>query len=225
MTMTRKLTLAACLFSMAACSSEDREETIGTAVYSDLKGRYEAAAKPSKGATSAKPSSSGQRDLSWIETNTKPLIIVLVEKIEGMAFLAFQVQNGSYKTWRTKNGATYTFKGPFITGTKALGADLVSASVPSSIKSSGSSHRTHYYLDGDDQVAPLQAECTWKFVGAETTQIINKAYATKHYKESCVAGEFKFTNDYWLDSTGSARQSRQFVSETVGYVSLLVILE
>ncbi|WP_082802190.1 YjbF family lipoprotein [Falsihalocynthiibacter arcticus] len=225
MTITRKLTLAACLLAVAACSSEERDETIGTAVYSDLKGRYMSSAKPSKDAATATSSSPAKGDLSWIETNTKPLIIVLVEKMEGMAFLSFQVQNGPYKTWRTKNGASYTFKGPFVTGTKALGADLVSASVPASIQSSGSHRRTHYYLDGDDQVAPLQAECSWTFVGAETTQILNKSYATKHYKESCVAGEIGFKNDYWLDSSGITRQSRQFVSETVGYVSLLVILE
>lgn len=214
-----KFSAFACLMLLTACGSEEREETFTTAAYSDIKSKF--LSKGKKG-ESAQPA---QRDLSWIDSNTKPLTIVLVEKWQGMGFLALQVQNGAYKTWRAKDGTTFTFKGPFMTGTKGLGDDLMSAKVPSSVVSSGVQNRTHYYLNNEDHMTSQDVQCTWKFVGAETIPIHTKSYNTKHYNESCKSGEFKFKNDYWLDSAGIARQSRQFVSKTVGYVSLLKILE
>lgn len=111
-----------------------------------------------------------------------------------------------------------------MTGTKGLGEDLMSASVPSAVRSSGTQNRTHYYLDSGDQMATHPVQCTWTFVGSETIPVHTKSYNTKHYKESCKSEDLKFKNDYWLDSAGVARQSRQFVSKTVGYVSLLKIL-
>lgn len=209
----------ACLLVLAACGSEEREETFATAAYADIKSKY---LSKSKKGESGQPA---QRDLSWINTNTKPLTIVLVEKWQGMGFLALQVQNGSYKTWRAKDGTTFTFKGPFMSGTKGLGDDLTSAKVPAKVASAGTQNRIHYYLDSEDQIAPRDYHCSWKFVGSETIAVHTKSYNTMHYSESCKSGEFNFKNDYWLDSAGIARQSRQFVSETVGYVSLLKILE
>lgn len=214
-----KIFVCTSLFLVAACGNKDQEDTYVTAVYADLKDKYANRGKSSKG---SKPA---ERDLSWVATNKKPLTIVLVEKWQGMGFLALQVQNGPYKTWRAKDGTTFTFKGPFMTGTKALGDDLMSASVPKSIASSGAQNRTHYYLNNEDQMVARSVRCEWKFVGSETIPVLTKSYSTKHYKESCSQGDLAFKNDYWLDSSGIARQSRQFVSETVGYVSLLKILE
>ncbi|WP_380056263.1 YjbF family lipoprotein [Falsihalocynthiibacter sp. SS001] len=213
----RRLSLGVCLLALAACGSEEREETFGSAVYEDLKAKY--IDKPEEGAAPA------ARDLSWIETNTKPLIVVVIEETQGMGFLAYQANNKGYKTWRTSDDTSFIFRNGFLTGTKGLGQDLVSASVPSRAASSGSQARTHYYLDGDDNVVGQNFACNWKFVGSETTPVIIKTYQTKHYSESCESGELSFKNDYWLDSSGIIRQSRQYVSETVGYVSLLKILE
>lgn len=213
----RMASLGACLVALTACSSEEREESFGTAVYQDLKIKYD-----TRGNEGAVPAA---RDLSWIETNTKPLIVVLVEEIQGMGFLAKQADNKGYVTWRSSDNTNFTFRNGFLTGTKGMGEDLVSAYVPTQVASSGTQKRIHYYLDPDDQVSGLPVECKWNYVGVESTPVITKTYETKHYKESCKSDELTFKNDYWLDSGGIIRQSRQYVSETVGYVSLLKILE
>lgn len=213
----QKLATTALLLTLAACGSEKRETSLSATVFGQLKSKFDG--------TSAPSAASAQPDMSWIESNEKPLTIVLVESSQAMGFLALEVTNGRYKTWRSSDGVTFTLKNGFLTATKALGEDLVSAHVPVAVAASGTQSRMHYYLDGDEVLVPSKLECTWQYIGAETSPILTKTYQTKHYREACSGDDLSFSNDYWVDSGGLLRQSRQFVSNTVGYLSLMAIKE
>jgi hypothetical protein len=211
----QKFALIATVLALTACGSEEQEATIASTAFNQVKAKF--------GGSAGASGAAAQPDMSWIETNEKPLTIVLVENSQAMGFLALEVTNGRYKTWRSSDGATFTIRNGFLTATKALGEDLVSAQVPVSVITSGTQKRVHYYLDGDEQVAPTSLSCNWKYVGAEVSPILTKTYQTKHYQESCSSDDLSFRNDYWIDSSGSVRQSRQFVSSGVGYLSLMAI--
>ncbi|MDE0588358.1 YjbF family lipoprotein [Halocynthiibacter sp. C4] len=213
------------LATLVSCGSAKDEVTISSTLF-ELGKSYVEKINPSDGTEAGQQA---QADLAaaqkWLENYDKPLSFALIENTKGNGFLGIEEVNAPYETWRSSIDSVIVQKNGFITATFSFGDDLVAAKVPSTVRNTGTKQRINYYLVDDENIVGSEFSCTWSSLGSEDTPVFGKSYKTEHFREKCSNSESKFSNDYWVDSRGIVRQSRQFVSKTVGYVSLQRIIE
>ena len=78
-------------------------------------------------------------------------------------------------------------------------------------------HQT--WLTGDNQRKHLNFECTLTVTsGAQRIVILDKSFAVEQAIETCKSTELEITNDYFFEKSGKIRQSKQYHSETLGYI-------
>jgi hypothetical protein len=161
-----------------------------------------------------------------IDQVTVPYAMVGIERRGAYASMTLAGINRDYESWVTSDGAGVILKDGLLTGTKGLGADLLTADVGGLDGlvngGAGDSVRVHRFLDGEGRIFALNYSCSLAKAGNETITIIGKTYATRVVKESCVSDQGSFENSYWIGrSDGVMWQSRQWVSEGVGHILLL----
>ncbi len=218
--MPRKIVsaLVCAVVIVSGCGTKTGEDpALSARVWASVKAKL----ATSKAPTTAAPT----EDLSWIDEFEQPLMLALIESTKGVGFLVPTTVNAGQVTWRASDGVALTLQNGVITQTRGLGHDIMSAQAPRRPLPQGHHKRVYFRLDGEGKTVHASFECDWRLVGSENVQIINKSFKTTHYAESCQGDSGKITNNYWVDSAGITRQSRQFVSETVGYVSLQRIIE
>jgi hypothetical protein len=216
--MTRPWVFAVLLSAaaLAACGN-DTESTsafkdVKTFAASAVKGKKDGAKKEDAGLTRAALDAAGV-----------PSIRASIKNRGAVALLGVRVNRGDLVTWETSDGSAITLRQGLLIETRGLGADLMSAAVPSpaQLVSPGGTHtRVHYYLDGEDNTIRRDYSCEMSLVGPETIEIVERSYATIHVTETCRSAAGKITNQYWFESNGNIRQSLQWVSRGVGYLKL-----
>lgn len=165
-----------------------------------------------------------------IDTVTVPYAMVGIERREAYASMTLAGTNGPYDSWVTSDGAGIVLRNDVLTGTKGLGADLVTAdvgAVPTLLRSgqSGTVSRVHEYTDGEGRNFTIIYACTLSPAGTEAITIIGKTYQTRVMSETCTSNQDEFQNRYWIgQSDGVMWQSRQWVSGDVGHVLLLTLV-
>ncbi|MGL4321800.1 MAG: YjbF family lipoprotein [Paracoccaceae bacterium] len=165
-----------------------------------------------------------------IDTVTVPYAMVGIERREAYATMTLAGQNGPYDSWVTADGAGIVLRNDVLTGTKGLGADLVTAD-PGEISAvlrsgqSGAVSRTHEYTDGEGRIFTNTYACTLSPAGSEAITIIGGTYQTRVMSEICTSNQEEFENRYWIGkSDGIMWKSRQWVSADVGHVLLLTLV-
>jgi hypothetical protein len=181
--------------------------------------------KPGARATPPGPDDLLTRDV--IDTVTVPYAMVGIERREAYATMTLGGQNGPYDSWITADGAGIVQRNDVLTGTKGLGADLVTADVGTISTllrngQSGAVSRVHEYTNGEGRNFTIDYDCALAPAGTEAITIIGKTYQTRVMSEVCTANQETFENRYWIgQSDGIMWKSRQWVSEGVGHVLLL----
>ncbi len=207
--------LVAC-FGLSGCSSENQKgltnETLNLAI--------EAAKAKKAGKTDP---ATGGFTLTRAQVASLGIPIDLV-KIESRGATAgtFQIAtNGDVETWASQDKISLSFRKRVVVATRGLGDDLMSAGVPSlaQLQSAGNGYqRSHTILNGEDKPVQQTYDCRVGKPVAERITVLERSYATRHITESCSGPSGRFDNDYWLQTDGKIRKSRQFVSNSVGYV-------
>jgi hypothetical protein len=164
-----------------------------------------------------------------IDQVTVPYAMVGIERRGAYASMTLAGQNRSYDSWVTSDGAGIVLQNGLLTGTKGLGADLLTADLGGLDQllttAAGQATRIHRFLDGEGRVFAINYSCTLSSAGTEDVTIIGKTYATRVISESCASNQDSFENRYWFGrSDGVMWQSRQWVSGGVGHVLLLTLV-
>lgn len=217
--MTARNLLLAPLFAIAmsltGCGTDtDRLQGFGIAkgIASDVTGKMRRKAPPSKdlGLTRA--------GLASIKT---PVDLVTIENVNATGVIAKIGSNNGVETWSSVDHRTLSMRNGVVVATRGLGADLMSASVPgvSTLASAGQGYgRVHVLLNGEDKPIKNRYSCSVADMGTETLTIVERSYTTRHMREECTGPQGSFANDFWFQSGGKLRKSRQWISQDVGYV-------
>lgn len=156
-------------------------------------------------------------DLAQILT---PVDLITVERLGAQAVIAKIATNAGVETWSSVDKKTVSFRSGLLVASRGLGDDLIGATVPnlSQITSGGSYPRSHSWMRANDQVVRSDFSCRTELVGSSAITIVERSYPVRQFRESCTGDGGAFQNDYWVQIGGKLRQSRQFVSDGVGYV-------
>lgn len=150
-----------------------------------------------------------------------PVDLVTIERRGAQGVIAKTGTNRGVETWSSLDHKTLSFRDSILVATRGLGEDLMSASVPDSglLRTAGQSYqRVHIVLNGEDQPVSLRFNCSVNDQGAESITVVERAYSTQHMRENCTGPSGSFSNDFWFQSGGKLRKSRQWISNSVGYV-------
>jgi hypothetical protein len=150
-----------------------------------------------------------------------PVMLVNLESRAQQALIGQVETNGDVETWSTVDDVSISFRHGVVVATRGLGPDLMAAAGPSGgqLLSSGSTFtRVHTTLNGLDQPIKRQLACTTSNQGTQTIDIVEVAFKATHIVETCDTGNGSIQNDYWIDSAGKIRKSRQWIGQEIGFL-------
>lgn len=149
-----------------------------------------------------------------LRLNPAPLILAGLEGMGTTQVLAMVGENGGKRTYMTENSQALILRSGMLVGTRGLGSDL-SVAEPGTealIRSrrEGSARRIMRLYTGDGMETPLGFDCT---VRAEGQAMV----------EDCRAGALAIQNRYMVGAGGGIPVSRQWISPSLGYVTIQTI--
>lgn len=158
-----------------------------------------------------------------------PLALAVVEDRRATAILVNIETNGAYRTWGTSDRRTVTTARGMVTATRGLGNDLMSSAITGTAgliagRKAGSGSHVLRFLDGENRTYEIAAQCevnrggAAKVSGGELRNV-----AATQMTEACTAGETRFTNSYLVDGRGRVVQSRQWLGQANGYITLQLL--
>lgn len=155
-----------------------------------------------------------------IEAYNLPILRAVIASRGADALLTIGDQKGDVVTWATTDGTTFTQRNGVLIQTRGLGADLMSAQVPTVgqlSQNGGTYQRIYYFLGQDDKSTRRTYDCTVSVTGRQTITIFEKNHAVTHVSETCVRPQGNVSNEYWIEG-GEIRKSRQWTSGQTGYI-------
>lgn len=148
---------------------------------------------------------------------TDPLIRTRSEKTKGYSLLYVAQRNGDAQIWKSPDNVSFTMIDGIITQTRGLDGDLYAADVAqlraalANRSGAQSVQRINRRLDGSNAVVSIRLDCTLSDLGSESVEVLTLRYTARHFQETCRSEEESFTNDYWIDTKGIMRASRQWI--------------
>lgn len=235
--MTRGSALALAFALLLAGCGNDPTAGAGTVLFRDvaqvLRSKV-AGKKPGEGTPS--------------EAQIARLVPLALERVKGSALLALlndgkqvavlgeQEDRAGYRTYTTTDRQTLTLRGGVLNATRGLGGDLMGADVSGSARlirarSGGEAAREMRWLSGEWQEEAERYSCRISRDSAETIpSATGGQVATQRMIEICrpqsrdgIGGGETFTNIYWVGSTGTIWQSRQWIGPEKGYIALSLL--
>lgn len=152
-----------------------------------------------------------------------PVDLVTIERRGAQGVIAKIATNRGVETWSSIDKKTIAMRDGVIVGTRGLGEDLMAAATPllGQIRGGvGSYSRTHTLLDGEDKPVYHRYNCSANQAGSETITVVERSFAVMRVTETCKGPSGGFSNDFWFQNDGKLRKSRQWISESVGYVAI-----
>lgn len=131
---------------------------------------------------------------------------------------------GIGQTWLGADGATITLDRGVLKASRGIGDDLMgsSSSMPSWSKIKGKTpafKRELIYLNGNNKISKRIFKCNFEKIGKrKIIEIWEVKFTVTKFNENCASGGFKIKNTYYLDDQKIVRKSKQYHSDTVGYI-------
>lgn len=157
-----------------------------------------------------------------------PVIMGTIASSGGLLYLVPISQQGNVVTWSTSNDITITFKDDVMSQTRGIGPDIMESATPSrsQLQNPGSTYRRSYaYLDGGDRLVRFTYDCAVSFAGAETITVVGRQHSTRHMLEQCTGNRGQFTNEYWFESDGKVRKSKELLVTEWGPIELFRVID
>ena len=153
-----------------------------------------------------------------------PLALATFEKTNNNVVLRQITSNGPYKTWANLGSAerrSITMRNGVITSTRGLIRDLMSSDIEQSLalisaRRSGQVTRVQRYLDSENKISEVRANCTISRGGQAQVQVGHINRVATEMVESCQDGDRSFKNIYRVDSGGRVLQSVQWLNPFYG---------
>jgi hypothetical protein len=161
-----------------------------------------------------------------------PLMLVEVQEPNRSSGMTRVGRNGPDETWRGPNGIGLTVDAAgVLRSTRGFGFDLMSSDVrPTSaaLERGGTRQvdRAMIHLDGNVQQLRRVYRCEIRTDGPDTRTIAGRAVTLTRMTERCTGQDgYVFENAYWLDRSGRAVQSRQWISPEIGHLRVTILSE
>ena len=139
-------------------------------------------------------------------------------------------RNGPVETWRGPDGFGLALdRQGVLISTRGFGFDLMASDAAAtsaglSARRAGAVERAMIHLDGEARQQRRVYRCDLKLEGAQTITIAGSKVALTRMAELCEGQDgFRFENLYWLDRSGRAIQSRQWISPEIGTAILTLL--
>ena len=222
MTITGKMVVAALCFGMGLAGCSNRADDV--LLYSTIKDALKVESSP----TRTQPAQLASEITQAMAAIDGPLAVVSFEKPQTAAVIRIVETNGAYRTWgswgRSERRSVTTRNG-LIVATRGLGHDLMSSDVGDTLnlvsrREAGHAKRVQRYLDGNNTIVAVEADCTIQRAGATEVQMGAGKRAVVDMIESCDAGAQSFRNTYKVASDGRILQSDQWLGEPFGQAVL-----
>jgi hypothetical protein len=159
---------------------------------------------------------------------TEPYLLVDIPSRQASATRALYHQRGPLQDWRGADGISLVLRDDVLIATRGLGPDLFAADpVPPRVLRAagpGSYARAFRHLDGENREVVSSYSCRLAPGGTAQVDLIARIRATRHVVETCTPatpGAAQVVNEYWIGTADNLIwKSKQWVGETVGYVTL-----
>ena len=131
---------------------------------------------------------------------------------------------GLGQIWLGADGATLTLDRGILKASRGMGYDLMGATsaIPPWVqikKNDAIYDREFSYLSGDNKIVRYTFECiTSKSEKQATLTIWEVEFLVDKYEELCSHQSFRLKNTYFVDQKGIVRKSKQYHSESIGYI-------
>ena len=162
-------------------------------------------------------------DRKWLAKFNQP--IVLLSSLDGKK-RATLVALGNYdnkSTWVSADGISVSFKNSILIATRGYSQDLIESN-HNKIEALFGLPEENYtkinrYLNGVNQYEELHFSCSIEAKITAQSQFFDLTIPTKKFQEFCVSKDVSHTNEYYvLSGTNIVLKSKQWISETNGYV-------
>ena len=132
---------------------------------------------------------------------------------------------GVGQTWLGVDGSTITLDNGLLKSTRGIGDDLMGSEISLAIDWNDlkeiSYKRRTAYLRFDNKMLINEYSCTLKDMkNLETINLFDADFSVNHMQESCSGEAGSFVNDYYIDTEGLVRNSRQYHGEKIGYMTI-----
>jgi len=132
---------------------------------------------------------------------------------------------GVGQTWLGVDGSTVTLDNGLLKATRGMGDDLMGSEISLEINWSDleevSYERRLAYLRLDNKTLINQYSCTFTDTKSmETINLFDAEFSVNHVQETCRGAAGSFVNDYYIDTEGLVRNSRQYQGEKIGYMTI-----
>jgi Group 4 capsule polysaccharide lipoprotein gfcB, YjbF len=162
-----------------------------------------------------------------LEKSGKPAMRVIAKSLGQDGFLTISDAKADVVTWSTSNGVTFSLRNGVLIQTRGLGADLMSAQVPSvaQLSSPGDTHqRIYFFLGSDDGATRRTYDCTTTNDGGKEIEIMGRSHQVTQISEVCTRSNTQITNIYWIEGA-SIRKSSQWISGPIGNVDFIRVID
>jgi len=132
---------------------------------------------------------------------------------------------GIGQTWLGVDGSTITLESGLLKATRGMGDDLMGSEISVTIDWSNlvedSYERRMAYLRLDNKTLINHYSCMLTDMNSmETISLFDADFSVKHFQETCRGAAGSFVNDYYIDTEGLVRNSRQYQGDKIGYMTI-----
>lgn len=161
----------------------------------------------------------------WLSNFNQP--IILLSSVDGKK-AATLVALGNYKntlTWVSVDGISVSFENGILIATRGYSQDLLESQQSDLntlfLNPKKDRLKTYRYLNGQNDYRELSFSCTVKTRINTTSSFLDLTLNTTKFTEACKAGTTTHTNEYYvLPNTNIVLKSKQWISETNGYIKI-----
>jgi len=158
-----------------------------------------------------------------------PLLLVETTRLGGTTLMTRVGRNGPDDTWRGPEGFGVTLgQAGLLRSTRGLGFDLMATDLRATAaalaqRRGGPVDRAMVHVDGEGQQQRRIHSCALTLDGQDSVTIAGTPRTLSRMTETCRFEGDSYENIYWLDGTGHAVQSFQWVSPEIGHMRITTL--
>ena len=207
------------LIALSACGNSTELETGETKVLKIIKDKLDA---PSGATAYIDARKVVSRDI--IDGVGVPILFVEIDRGQNGTMTQYPGV-GVGQTWLGVDGSTVTLDNGLLKATRGMGDDLMGSEISLAINWSDLEdvpyERQMAYLRLDNKTFIDEYTCTLTDMNSrDTINLFDADFSVKHVQETCRGAAGSFVNDYYIDTEGLVRNSRQYQGEKIGYMTI-----
>ena len=207
------------LLALSACGNSPELETGETKVLKIIKDKMDA---PSGATAYIDARKLVSREI--LDGVGVPILFVEIDRGQNGTLSQYPGE-GVGQTWLGVDGSTVTLDNGILKATRGMGDDLMGSEISLEINWSEleevSYERRMAYLRFDNKTLINEYSCTLTDMNSmETINLFDAEFSVNHVQETCRGAAGSFVNDYYIDTEGLVRNSRQYQGNKIGHMTI-----